>query len=95
MGHNEHQAEQLKAQGLAFFKLTESDLVSMPKGSLEKRVLVWFIKSHTTVSNAWVSEHLHCGHPSNVAKYGQSIRESKDRKVSKQCKILLKTLGGS
>jgi hypothetical protein len=93
--HNEHQAEQLKAQGLAVLDLDESDLASMTKGSAEKRVLVWFIKSHTTVSNTWLSDHLYCGHPSNVAKYVQSIRKSKDRKIAKQCKRLLKTLGRS
>ncbi len=72
----------------------ESDLVSMPQGSLEKRLLVWLIKRHTTVSNAWVSKHLHCGHPSNVNKYVQSIGESKDQRVSKQGEILLKELDG-
>lgn len=92
--HDEHQAEQLKYQALTALKLDESDLASMSKGSLDKRLLVWFVKSHTTVTNAWLSEHLHCGHPSNVAKYVQSIRQSKDRKVSKQRKILLKTLDG-
>jgi len=93
--HNEHQAEQLKAQGLTALKLDESDLASMAKGSCEKRVLVWYVKSHTTVNNAWVSEHLHYGHPSNVAKYVQSIRATKDRKIVQQCKILVKTLDGA
>ena len=72
--HNERQADHLKARGLAVLKLDASDLASLPKGSHEKRLLVWFIKSHTTVSNAWLSEHFHCGHASNVAKYVQSIR---------------------
>ena len=87
--HNEHQANQLKVQGLATLNLSESDLVSMAKGSLEKRVLVWFVKSHTTVRNAWISAELHCGHPSNIGMYVKSIRESKDRKVKKLCRALL------
>jgi len=34
--HNEYQAEQLKAQGLAALTLDESDLASMPKARLKK-----------------------------------------------------------
>ena len=61
--HNERQAEQLKQQGLSALNLSEDDLVCMAKGAVEKKVLVWFIKHQTTVSNAWLSKQVHCGHP--------------------------------
>ena len=34
----------------------------------EKALLVWLVKTHTAVSNAWVSERLRTGHPTAVSK---------------------------
>lgn len=88
--HNEQQALKLKAQGLKVLDLTEADLATIGKGAFEKRLLIWLIKSHTSMSNAWVSEQLYSGHPSNVAVYARSIKEAKDRKTAKLRNMLLK-----
>lgn len=89
--YNERQAKLLKNQGLKALSLEEGDLVHMAKGAVEKKVLAWFIKCHTTVSNAWVSEQLYCGHPANVSGYVKAVRETKDRKIRKWVKALTKT----
>jgi len=86
--HNERQAEQLKQQGLQVMGLTEDDLLKLPKGAAEKRVLAWFIKHQTMVSNSWISEQLHGGHPANVPGYVKSVIKSKDRKIRRMCKDL-------
>ena len=47
--HNERQAEQLKAKALRVIGLTDSSLKTLPKGCMEKQVLVWFIHTRTSV----------------------------------------------
>ena len=88
--HNEHQALKLRAQGLKVLNLSEADLATMEKGAFETRLLIWLIKSHTSMSNAWISEQLYSGHPSSVAAYTRSINEAKDRKTAKLRSMLLK-----
>ena len=84
------QAKLLKTQGLKALNLEEGHLAHMAKGAVEKKVLAWFIKCHTTVSNAWVSEQLYCGHPANVSGYVKAVRGTKDRKIQKLAKALIK-----
>ena len=71
--HNEKQAELLKNQGLLKLGITDSDLQVQRKGSPEKKVLVWFIHSRTTVRNQWLSDHLYCGHSSNIASFANEV----------------------
>jgi len=87
--HNEHRAKELKQLGLAALKLHDANLMDMAKGAVDKKLLAWFIKSRTTVSNVWVSDQLYCGHPSNIPGYVRWVRETKDRKILKWCKKLL------
>ena len=88
--HNEHRARQLKQLGLATLNLHDANLMDMAKGAVEKKLLAWFIKCRTTVSNAWISDQLYCGHPSNIPGYVKWVRETKDGKILKWCKRLLK-----
>jgi REP element-mobilizing transposase RayT len=44
------------------------DFLSGPKGAPWKVVLAGWIKSQCGVSNQWLSEHLHMGHPSNISR---------------------------
>ena len=48
----------MKVQGLKVLGLNEAALEDLPKGVNEKKVLAWFIKHQTTVSNAWLSKQL-------------------------------------
>jgi REP element-mobilizing transposase RayT len=58
----------LLQRGLSCLKKDEKDLLSDRKGALWKIVLASWIKVQCGVSNAWLSEHLHMGHPSNVSR---------------------------
>lgn len=60
--------ELLLQRGLARMKKKEEDLASDPKGAPWKVVLAGWIKSQCGVSNQWLSEHLHMGHPSNISR---------------------------
>ena len=89
--HNEHQAKRLKARALKALDLTEENLASLPKGAAEKQVLVWYIRSQTTVSNAWLSEHLKCGHPANISGYIKTVGENRSKDMRRLIKALLKS----
>jgi len=80
----------LKQLGLAALNLHDANLMDMAKGAVEKKLLAWFIKCRTTVSNAWISDQLYCGHPSNIPGYVKWVRETKDGKILIWCKRLLK-----
>jgi len=73
---------------LCCFDKSEEDLVEDRKGAVWKIVLASWIKSQCGVSNVWLSDHLHMGHPSNVSR--MIVRELKDaqrnRKLWKKLK---------
>jgi len=60
--------ELLLQRGLSCLKKKEEDLVSDLKGAPWKVVLASWIKSQCGVSNQWLNEHLHVGHPSNISR---------------------------
>jgi len=60
--------EILLQHGLSRLKKQEEDLVSEPKGAPWKVVLAGWVKSQCGVSNQWLSDHLHMGHPSNISR---------------------------
>jgi len=43
-------------------RVTEDSLKAMRKGAIEKQVIAWYIHTHTTVSNDWISTALYWGH---------------------------------
>ena len=88
--HNERRATQLKTEALKALGIEECDLEEMAKGAAEKKVLAWFIKSQTVVSNEWLSAQLLCGHPANVPGYVKAVRAQKDRQLRRFAKILMK-----
>jgi len=79
--HNEHRALRILTQGLKVLGLREEDLPHLAKGALEKQLLAWHIRNNTTVSNQWLSEHLHSGHPGNLARYLRYVAEATDKKT--------------
>ena len=79
--HNERQAEQLKTKALRALDLTDSSLETLPKGCPEKQVLVWFIRTRTSVPNDWLCQQLNCGHPGNISKYVKAVSLAKDKQI--------------
>jgi hypothetical protein len=53
---------------LAAVGLTPDQLPSLRKTDPRKQAVVWLIRKHTTVRNAWVSEALRMGHEVNVSQ---------------------------
>jgi len=80
----------LKAEALKTLGMEECDLEVMTKGAAEKKVLAWFIKSQTIVSNEWLSTQLQCGHPANVPGYVKAVRAKKDKQLRRLAKVLMK-----
>jgi REP element-mobilizing transposase RayT len=88
--HDESQALKLLKRGLKRLGLSRLDMPSLPKGALEKQILAWYIRSKTTVSNQWLSEHLNSGHPANISRYLRNVSQSIDRDVKRLKDVLLK-----
>jgi len=83
--HDEAEAERLVCKGLAQLKLKDSDLLVLPKGAEEKKILVALLKNRTFVSNKWIVARLYAGHPSNIPRYMKAVKgaasESRLRKL--------------
>jgi hypothetical protein len=65
--HDEVRARKLVKSGLAGLGLKAQDLPKMKKTDSRKRALAHWIKSQSTMGNAWLAQELHMGHAANVA----------------------------
>ena len=88
--HNERESVRLLSSGLKELGLTKKSLESLPKGSPEKKALVWYIRSKTIVSNDWLSQHIFCGHPGNIPRYINAVKDKKSKVLNRHVKSLLK-----
>ena len=59
--HNEEAAEKLLKEKLRKLKLNVNDLENLRKGAAEKKILAWWVKKYTHVTNRWIAEHLKMG----------------------------------
>ena len=73
--------QRLLAAAMAELKATPSQLQQRAKSNLDKQLLAWLLRKHTTVSNQWISEKPHMGHISNVSNSVRRIDQSKRREV--------------
>jgi REP element-mobilizing transposase RayT len=76
--HDQLEAERLILQGLSLLGIPLESLAGMRKNSPEKQSLAWLLRQRTIVSNQWISEQLHCGHPSNVSNFVRRVRDAVD-----------------
>ena len=88
--HNERESLRLLSTGIKQLGLTSKSLESLPKGSPEKKALIWYIRSKTTVSNDWLSEHIFCGHPNNIPRCINAVKDKKNKILNRLVKNLLK-----
>ncbi len=65
--HNERQAQRLLSIAMKQLSLTDKSLESLPKGAPEKKILAWYIRNQTTVSNEWLAVRLKSGHSVNIS----------------------------
>lgn len=66
--HDEREAARLMNWGLSIVGLDPHEIGRTRKTDPRKQVLAWLIRSRTTVSNRWLSDQLHMGHPVNVSQ---------------------------
>jgi hypothetical protein len=74
--HDEREALRLLNEGLALLGIESAELGNMRKNATEKQVLAWYLRSRTIVSNQWITEHLHCGHPCNVSAFVGNVKRA-------------------
>ena len=83
--HDEQRARLLLADGLRAAKLTAEELVRLPGSDPRKVALASAIWEQTTVSQAWLAEHLHLRSAANasqqIRRYRQAQRGSQSRHV--------------
>jgi putative transposase len=68
--HDEAEAENLVAAGLARLGLTNEELPRLKKSDPRKMALAGFVRRETAVSNRWLAQRLHLGHVSQVSRAG-------------------------
>ena len=90
--HGESEAERLVAQGLVALGLDGQWLAEKPKGMAEKQVLAWWLRQRTTAGRWWVSERLRMGEESGVSKAIRLVKESREGKLNRLKRRLLKDL---
>ncbi len=86
--HDIAEAEKLLKEGMKRLGLSDRELKKLPKGSTEKKALVYSIKHRAVVKNQWISDHIYCGHPSNIAGFMQEVRNGKNEKLLELVEIL-------
>jgi REP element-mobilizing transposase RayT len=89
--HEERQAERLLEIGMMRLSLSSESLGVLAKGASEKRVLAWYVRSRTTVSNAWLAQRLSCGHPGNISGYIRSVEDGRSPRLRELKDRLLKS----
>ncbi len=87
--HDEVEALRLLDKGLGLFGIEAPALKDMRKNAPEKQVLAWQLRSHTIVSNQWITNQLHCGHPCNVSAFVGNVKRASGGNLSELKKILI------
>ncbi len=75
--------------GLRSLGIEPDALKEMRKNAPEKQVISWYLRSRTIVSNRWVTDHLHCGHPSNVSAFVGNVKRADDGVLAELRKTLI------
>ncbi len=86
--HDERRAMRLLSVCLKQLGLTNKTLKSLPKGASEKKALIWYIRSKTTVSNDRLSEHIFCGHPNNIPRSINEVKGKKNKVLNRLVKAI-------
>ena len=89
--HAQWQAERIAWAGLKFFRLSESELVKLPKSDQRKVLIARLLKAHTGVTLAWISARLRMGADSHVSRLSHSPMSKADRVSARQIMSKVKT----
>jgi putative transposase len=87
--HDEQEALCLLKTGLRSFGIESDALKEMKKSAPEKQVISWYLRTNTIVSNRWVADQLHCGHPSNVSAFVGNVKKAREGMLAELREILI------
>ncbi len=87
--YNERMVQRLLSTGLKQLVLTSKTLKSFPKGAPGKKELIWYIRTKTTVSYDWLSEHIFCGHPNSIPHSINVVKGKKNKILNRLVKTML------
>ncbi len=91
--HGREEAERLLGLGLAGIGWKEAELLAAKSVQIEKQAIAWLMKTHTTVTGAWLAERLEMGHPVNASRAIGRFRNATDRQTKKLKKEMLRCVG--
>ncbi|CAN5461794.1 transposase [soil metagenome] len=86
--HDEREAAQLLAVGLARLGLTEKEAASLKQADPRKQALAWLIKSRTVIKDEWLVDRLRMGHRSNISRAISAFRKREGREHKRLQKLL-------
>jgi putative transposase len=78
LAHDENAAETRLYNGLARLRLGLDDVRAMPKASIPKQVLAWWLRRTTTVSRRWIRDRLQMGDESRVTQSVKTVENSEN-----------------
>lgn len=87
--HDEHQAQCLLDNALAFMRLTLEEIKGRKYTDPDKCLVAWFIRRHTSVSNQWICDTLRMGRSDCFSRYPRIIDRSHDKRlIAKRARLL-------
>ncbi len=88
--HDERAAERWLQAGVETLGLDEAAVLAGRKGSEAKCLLAWLVRRRTHVANSWIAGRLNMGRADCLSRYPRLIEETRDPRLSKLRKKLLK-----
>lgn len=86
--HDTLEAQRLLDDGLRKLKIGMDELPDLRKNDYRKKVIAWYIRKKTSVTNEWIANNVYMGCVSNMSKYVAEVENSKERQLCKLKKIL-------
>ncbi len=86
--HDTLAAKRHLVEGLKKLHIDTEDLLGLKKNDIRKKVLAWYIRKNTSVSNEWIANNVMMGCVSNMSQYVTEVESSGDGVLYKLKKIL-------
>ena len=86
--HGEAEAQRLLVSGLTVLGVPADQLTKTAKGTMEKKVLAWWLRRRTTAGRQWICERLRMGEVSAVNRGIQTIEGGRDPQAQRMKKLL-------
>ena len=81
--HDAETARKLCQKAKLELNINDHELRRLPKNALEKQVIAWWLRTTTVIDRTWICQSLAMGHPSNVTRAVQAVRDSKSARIKK------------